>query len=149
MSEIDNKEGKLVVTNEMKANLVRASKWGKFLAIMGFIGAGIIVLAAIFFMIAGNSMPGRQMMPCCGAGIVMGICYLIIAAVTAWVSLYLYRFSTNARMAVAEDSQSALGEGVRYWGLYLKLNGIIMIVSIGLAIVLGIIGGIAAASFGM
>ena len=54
-------ENQVTINNEIKAYLLETSKWGKFLAIVGFVGMGLLLLLGIVFIIGFSifsSVPG-------------------------------------------------------------------------------------------
>jgi hypothetical protein len=91
----------LLIDNEGQIHLKETAMWAKFLGIAGFLGSGILALAAVF---AGTfigkisrGLQGRGDAAMAG-GMVM-IFYLVVAAIIFFMSLYLYRFSTKMQVA--------------------------------------------------
>src|SRR4051812_1899953 len=85
----------LVLTNEAQSYLLEAGKWTKFLAIMGFIFCGLILLAAIFvgtlFSIMSKFSPGGQGIPEGIGGVLSGF-YIVIDVLYFFFPYYLYQF---------------------------------------------------------
>jgi hypothetical protein len=144
----------LQLNQKSKDFLQETAKWSYFLSILGFIGIGFMVLIAIFastiFSAMANSVPGMGAMG--GSfGAVMTIMYLIIAAIYALPVYYLFKFSSNVKIAFKENNAEALTDGLGYLKSHYKFIGILTLVFVGfyvLAIVFAIIGGIAGAAFG-
>jgi len=140
----------------MAQNLLQGTaKWAKFLAIVSFIGCGLMALTAITAglwmtpmrssMAASGTLPGSVF--AMGSGIFTAT-YLIMAAIYFLLALYLYRFATKAEQALLQGNNEALTESVGNLKNYFKINGILIIVALAfmaLAIVIGIFAGIAVA----
>ena len=76
----------LTITDMAAGYINETRKWAQFLAILGFIGAGLIAIMAIF---AGSMFSGMI-----GAGgIAVTVLYLLMALLYFFPSLYLFRFS--------------------------------------------------------
>ena len=144
----DLKLGKLA-----KMNLAGAAKWGKFIAILGFIGCGLMVVMAFSARVWTSSLlaaSGGAGMAAYGnmqAG-VFTVTYLVVAVIYLFLALYLYRFSTKAQRALASQDSGILADSLGNLGSLFRLYGILCIIGlafVALAIVVGIIAGVAAA----
>lgn len=112
------------------AHLRRGAVWARFMAVVGFIGCGICLLAAIAMFAFGGFLTAyiHELVPC--AAIVLGVSYLIIAVVGFFLNLFLYRFADRSiRAADSYDSES-LATGVRNLANYLLATGIIVLLSL-------------------
>jgi hypothetical protein len=131
----------LQIDHQSNVYLNEAAKWGKFLAIMGFIFCGLILIVALF---AGTFM--ASMMQGFGgaeAGLagVVTVVYVVIALVYFFPCLYLYNFSTKVQAALRSNQQDALNVSFRNLKSCFKFLGILMIVMLSfwvLAIIIGI-----------
>lgn len=89
-SVIENFEMKL--NESAKDFLKEAAKWAYFLSILGYIGIGFIVFAALFagtlFSTMGKMNPAMGMMGS-SFGIVMAVVYLLIAALYFFPVYYI------------------------------------------------------------
>ena len=56
MENTDLLKTQLEVDNVVAAHLYETAKWGKFLAIVGFVFCGLIVLAGIYLAVAVSSL---------------------------------------------------------------------------------------------
>lgn len=126
--------------NEIKMNaqsltaLKGAAKWAKFLAIVGFIGAGLMVFFAIFGAFGASVVAAMRPGPSpAGMGVFVFLVYMIGAVVAFFTSLFLYRFATGSEKALADGEENSLSGGVDNLRKYFKLQGIITI--IGLAMI--------------
>ena len=73
----------MIVNSGMKADLISASNWAKFLCIVGCIGLALLVIVGIMMFVVGSNF-GLAGSPF-GAG--LGVLYLIIAAIYTHCSL--------------------------------------------------------------
>ena len=136
---------------EAEPLLKEAAKWGKILAIFGFISIGFFVLLSLYMFIAGgsaallggmrNSPMGTSFAGILGAS--MGFTYLIFAVLYFFPTNYLYKFSTKVATALKNGDTHSLTQGFGNLKSCFKFIGIMMIVMLCLyvfAFVLGIIG---------
>jgi len=139
----------LHITPEIKDFLRETAKWGKFIAIVGFVMTALLVLLGIFMGLFMGSMMAN-MPDTAGLGGAMGgalgFVYVLIALVYIFPLLYLYRFSAKLKIALAKDDQQHLYESFRNLKSLFKFTGILMAIFIGiyaLIFVLALIGGLA------
>lgn len=92
--------------NDVNNSLQSAAKWGKFLAITGFVGIGIIVVMAIF---AGSLLTafmqnaqGFSESGVIGSGAITFF-YLALAAIYFFPVLFLYNFSTKTLSSIKRN----------------------------------------------
>ena len=126
--------------------LRETSKWAKFLAIIGFIMTGVFVLFAFF----GATMFSTLMRtnPYGGDiagsfGFIITIVYLIVAAISFFLSLFLYRFGARTLAGLQATDQDSLNDGIGNLKSFFKMYGIIVIIYLGflaLALLLGVLG---------
>lgn len=126
----------LVVNSEMQDYLRSSSKWSVFLSILGFIGAGIMVMLGIFMTVLGGSMSAMsnpvlptKIMP------FLGVFYLLFAIVYVLPSLYLFQFANKTKKSLETNDQDLLTQGVKNLKLCFKTLGILSIVCIVLTFV--------------
>ena len=118
-----------------KSFLGEAAKWTTFLSILGYIGIGFMVLAAIVLFAVGSSI---SMGPMAG-GIWMGVFYLALAAFYFIPINLLYKFSSNMKTALRSNDQVSLVKAFEYLKSHYKFIGILTIVLIGIYI-LAVVG---------
>ncbi len=146
MSETIDKqisENELVVSKNGLNFLKYSAKWANFLAIIGFIGLGLMVLGGLISIIAGASIsriPGMQQFA------VIGIVYLVLAVLYFFPTLYLYQFASKTKKAIQNRSQENLDLGLENLKSFFKFLGIFTIVVISMYILILFIAIIAAAS---
>lgn len=139
----------LSITPEIKEFLRETAKWGKFLAIVGFVMMAFLVILGIFMgTFMGSMMAGMPDTAGLGGamGGAIGFIYIIIALIYIFPLLYLYRFSTKVKVAIAQDDQQYLYESFLNLKSLFKFMGIFMAIIVGfyaLIFVFGIFGGLA------
>ena len=139
---IDAADGQPIITDsEIKSYLNETSKWAKFLAILGFIGIGFIVLAALFAGAFLGSDAGRMGMrnaefPLSPA--VITLLYLLFAVIYFFPVYYLYNFAVKMKNSLLSGDSALMRESFKNLKSHYKYIGILTIVVISLYI-LGII----------
>lgn len=139
MEQRDLLSNDLQIHSTSQANLVTAAKWGRFLAIVGFIFIGFIIIAGIW---------ATTLLSATSSGLYdsgelvkyMGIFYIIIAAILFFPCLYLFRFSNKTLEAVKSSSQESLDAAFINLKSMFKFYGIftiIMLVIYALAFLAG------------
>lgn len=128
-----------------KSYLLETVRWTKFLAILGFIGTGMMVFAALIFMTVGGVLSSMTS-SLSGLGILgsvgIGIFYLAFAFLYFYPVLCLYRFTTNMKSGIATGNQMQVTEAFRYQRNMYRFMGILAIVVISIYILLFVFGGL-------
>lgn len=127
----------LNVSAQSRDFLLYASKWANFLAILGFIGLGLMILGGLFVMVAGSTIAGMAGPSQLGF---LGLIYMVMAALYFFPTLYLYKFGAKIKNALATASQDDLDLGFENLKSFFKFIGIFTIIMIGLYILAIIIG---------
>jgi len=88
-------------TSESINHLLKAAKWGKFLAILGFIVSGLMIIGGIMMSFALN-MVSDEMVPLnmSISPLVLSIFYIVIAGIYLIPVIFLNSFSNNAMKAI-------------------------------------------------
>lgn len=135
----------LHVDHQSSAYLKETAKWGKFLAIVGFIGCALVVLFGILAgtMLASvsNSYGGAY---ASGFGAGMAIVYILIAVLYFFPCLYLYRFSSRMQVALQNNDQQSMASAFMNLKSCYKFLGILTIIILAfwaLGIFLAMLGG--------
>ena len=134
-----------------KSYLSETAKWARFLAIVGFIITGLIVLAGIFFSTffgylmrsTGNDLGGSLGAMGGAMTAVASTFYILIALFYFFPCLFLFRFANRMRTALASNSQQDLNTSFQNLKSLFKFVGILTVVFLAiyaLAIIFGIIG---------
>jgi len=141
--------GDLQLSGESRANLKETSGWAKFLAIVGFIGVGFMVIAAFAIGSLLSFMPGSEEMPF--PPVVFSVLYLGFAALYFFPVLYLYRFATKMQDALRDSSQGALEVSLSNIKAHYKFLGILTVILLGfyaLGLLMAIVAGVGGAMLG-
>lgn len=145
----------LEITHETKLVFLETAKWTKFLAILGFVGMGLMVIMGFFMgaiMSSLGSLSSYSNTPNpfgMIGGVFFVILYLVIALIYYFPIKYLYDFSTKVKKAFEIQDQLLFNEAILKLKSHYKYIGILMIIVFSLyilMIILSIIGGIAAAA---
>ncbi len=110
------------VLNEMR-------KWTKFLAVMGFIGIGFMMLMGIIASITASAVsnaPGMPAMPF-PPGII-GFIYVIFAGIMVFPVILLNNFSNKMKEALYTKDHIALYKAFNNLKRYYKFIGILIII---------------------
>jgi hypothetical protein len=120
-----------------RAHLAEAARWAKFLSIMGFIMCGLIVLIGIFFSsffsmfstrYGGNSPYDEFPASTSGLGATMAVFYIIIALIYFIPVLFLFRFATKMKAALASNDQEILNNSFQNLKASFRFVGILTII---------------------
>jgi len=110
-------------------HLATAVKWAKFLAIAAMVFISIVLLGALYGLV-------RQAVTNSDVNIAEkmgeGIGQVLLASVFYYLSLALYRFSTNAGTAIQTNNAALFHSAFRYLKIFFKGIGICVIVILGL-----------------
>ena len=134
-------EQNLELNQLAKDALREGAKWTFFLSIMGFIGVGIMVLAAIFMTIALSSVPSE--LDSYGMfGAMKGfisLFYLLMAVLYFFPIYYLYKYSSNVKTALQFNDSNLLADAFVNLKSHHKFLGIsiIVIFSLYLLVIIG------------
>ena len=135
----------------IRTHLSEAAKWGKFLAIFGFIICGLIIVAGLFMAANVNELTStsrRYSMYDDGAalqgmGAMMAVIYIILAAIYFFPCLFLLRFSNKMKAALQTDDQAMLTASFQNLKVMFRFVGILTIIIIAFYLLAFIAGGIA------
>lgn len=131
--------------------LAGTKPWVRLCSIMGFIGAGFMILAGLLMMTSGAmvGMSSREAAGLAGLPVVMGITYILLSIIYLFPSVKLWKYGSAIVRLMSTgstaDLEAALDQQRGFW----KFVGILMIIMLAfmlLAMVGGIIAGIAGAA---
>ena len=139
-----------------KAHLAEAARWARFLAIVGFIMCGLIVLIGIFaasFSTSfsskfGNEFGGATSMGS-GMGSMMTVLYIGIAILYFFPCLFLFRFANLMKAALATEEQDNLNKSFQNLKVMFRYVGIITIIILTIYLLVFLIAIIGAATVGI
>lgn len=121
----------LQLNQSAKEFLKETSKWAYFLSILGFIGVGFVVLAAVFsgalFANIGHYNPSIRGFGMLGGSFITAI-YLIVAALYFFPIYYLNRFASKANLAIKENNSELLATSFKYLKSHFKYIGVMVLI---------------------
>jgi hypothetical protein len=141
----------LSVDQTGRAHLAETARWAKFLAIIGFIMCGLIVLIGLFFGSIfslftspySNSPYNDLSVRGSGFGAIMAVYYIVIALIYFFPCLFLYRFANKMKTALASNEQDVLNTSFQNLKASFRYVGIVTIIFLAffiLAFIVGILG---------
>lgn len=122
-------------------HLKETAKWSRFLGITGFIFSALIALTAIF---VGNKITETNYV-LRNLGAVVTIIYLIVSIIGFFISLYLFRFGSNMKVAIQNTDQEKLNTAFLNLKLYYRMMGIICVIYLFVLALFILVTGIGAA----
>ncbi|MES1222910.1 MAG: DUF5362 family protein [Bacteroidota bacterium] len=134
-----------------KAHLSEAARWARFLAIVGFVIIGLIVIVGVFVGALFGSMTrglaGNDLNNVGAAGGVMGsfliVIYICAAALYFFPCLFLFRFATKMKTALAANDQETLNTSFQNLKKLFRFVGIMTIIVLAfyaIILVFGLLG---------
>jgi hypothetical protein len=132
------RESQTVISDEVRDYLLETTKWGSFLAIMGYIGMGFLCLAG-FMVSIGFSLAGSSI----DVGFpfwVLGIIYIIMAIVYYFPVTFLYRFSKNLKQGLLAGSNDLVTLGFENLKSLFRFMGILTIVVLSIYALFLVVG---------
>jgi hypothetical protein len=121
----------LQVSAQAQSYLTESARWGKFLAIIGFILCGIMAVVAFFVPAFLSRLPPYNSMPgsyASGMQAAMTIVYLLLALLLFFPFFYLYKFSVKMQSAIKMVSQQNFDESLMNLKSMFKFYGILTII---------------------
>lgn len=133
-------EHELILSKKDQNNFRETAKWGKFLAIVGFVFSGFMVIAGLAMM--GSGALFQQEMPMAPGA--FGLVYILFALLYIFPSLYLFRFSTQIQTGIRQQSQEQCSnayDNLRKLFLFMGVMTIIVLSLYALIILFALMGG--------
>jgi hypothetical protein len=113
------------LNKDIAAYLTETAKWGKFLAIVGYVGMGLLVIVA-FFMMFGLSAISK--IPGGFYPVAMGLIYVVLAGIYYIPITYLYRFSVRIKEGIANEDENKATNAFQDLKSLFKFMGIFTLV---------------------
>ena len=138
---VENGEN-LIIDWRSKEFLKETAKWTKFLAILGFVGIGLMVLGSLVMLFAPSSLMSNGDFPF-GGKIFMMLLYLAFAVLYYFPISYLYQFSENTKKAIENNDNNAIRDAFEFLKSHYKFMGILTIILLSfyaIIIFIGLIG---------
>ncbi|MCX2575442.1 hypothetical protein [Pedobacter sandarakinus] len=118
---------KLVVTEEMRSYIYDITKWAKFLAVVGFVFAALLVLISFSIpsLIANNPAVSKQFGALGqGGSSIITVIYLVLALFYFYPSMLLIKIAAKGKQGVLFGDQESLNTAVqnvkslfKFWGI--------------------------------
>jgi hypothetical protein len=129
MENIENIQptgSEITVNGDINNYLLETAKWCKFLAIVGYIGMGLLVLLGLGFMVGLSVFSSISHL---GFPIgLFGLIYIFIAVLYFFPISYMYKFSTNITQGLKSNNQQSVNYGFKNLKSLFKFMGILTIV---------------------
>ena len=136
------------IDQSSRAHLAEAAKWAKFLAIIGFVMCGLIIVLSFFIgALFSTSMSryGDSAAFGSGFGIIMTIVYLSFGVLYFFPCLFLFRFANNMIVALNSNEQITLNRSFQNLKIMFRYVGILTIIVLALYIIVFVFGILGAA----
>lgn len=139
-------------TPEMMEALRATRPWVLFLGILGFVGAGFMVLGGLFFLFAmlAAATGGGSSATGVGQAVLVAAMYVFFGGVYALFAWLLIRYSGAIGRFLATDATEHLEQALDSQRVFWKVSGIVAIVSMVLSflavIAVAVVGAVAAVS---
>ena len=147
----------LSIDMNSKAHLSEAARWARFLAIVGFVMCGLIVLGGIFAGSIISSLMGgyrgsgfRDSPMGSGVSMMMTIFYIGFAVLYFFPCLFLFQFANYMKAAIATENQDSLTTSFQNLKRTFRFVGILTIIVLCfylLAILVALIAGVSLGGF--
>lgn len=130
---LDDQLGKdrLSINQNARVQLYESRRWAKFLAIMGFISAGFMVLFAIGIgtflggLLSGMASESGLGMEGASNGFFISAIFFILAFFIGLPSYFMLKFSSFAAAALNSDNDEDLADALKYNNWVYKFYGIV------------------------
>ena len=133
-----NEQPVLVVTEEIRSYIYETAKWATFLAIVGFVLSGIMVLCAFLFgaLISSNPQFAAMAGELAKAGsAVLTVVFLMYAFAIFYPSLLMFKYASKAKLGILFGEQASLNEAMGKMKSLFKYWGVVTIVIMSLYII--------------
>lgn len=132
----------------IKSHLAETARWGKFLAIVGFVLCGLIAIGGIVMASTFGSVErtyGNTGMDAAFGrtfGSVFIVVYLIVAVLYFFPCLFLLRFSAKMKSALTADNQTDLTLSFQNLKVMFRYVGILTIIALSFYAIALLFGGL-------
>jgi len=122
--------GNMHISDEIKEYLIETAKWTRFLAIIGFIGIGLLILIAFSAKYFFSLLP-LQTVQAVAIG-TLSVIYFILAGIYFFPVNYLFKFSGNLKSALEIEDQEELTSAFKNLKSHYKFIGIFVAIVLSL-----------------
>lgn len=126
LTPVPSTHPQLIVSEEMRSYLYEMAKWATFLAIVGFVFTGLIIVSAFTVGAAIGTNPELASLKSFAAlgGLGITLVCLLYAFAIFYPSLLLFKYASRAKLGVLYGDQNSLNEALmrlkslfKYWGI--------------------------------
>ncbi|OFX87791.1 MAG: hypothetical protein A2W99_15860 [Bacteroidetes bacterium GWF2_33_16] len=132
-------KNELILDAKSIVYITETRKWAKFLAILGFVFLGLIILLGLFFLLIGSIFGGFLGV---FERVLIFLVYIAIGALYFFPVYYLFKFSFFIKKAVEKYEQKDLTIAFENLKSHYKFIGILTIVVLSLYVLIGIVAAI-------
>ncbi|MBN2165808.1 MAG: hypothetical protein JW717_05975 [Marinilabiliaceae bacterium] len=141
-------EIKLRITPSAANYLLTATRWAKFLAILGFVYSGVVLILAFSIgAIMSLSMASAQMAMAGIPVVFLSFIYIVIAIISFLVAFYMYSFASKCQKGVNLHDEYEIEVGMKAMKTFYMIWGIIAIVGLSIVVLSLFVGIIASAAY--
>ncbi|AWV97887.1 DUF5362 family protein [Arcticibacterium luteifluviistationis] len=142
-------ENTLYLSENGKQDLLESAKWAKFLAIVGFVGSGLLVVFAFGLSTLMSFLPNSESFESLGPSYFLGMTfiYVVMAVIYFFPCLYLFKFAKSTKLAILEEDNELLHLALFNMRKMFKFVGVMtltILILYGVLIVFGVLAGGAA-----
>jgi ATP/ADP translocase len=127
-----------------KNHLSDAARWAKFLAIIGFIMCGLIVIVGLFagtifermYSSRYEGLDGGRDISMRGLGAVASVVYILIALLYFFPCLFLFNFASKMKTALLSNDQDILNVSFQNLKKTFRYLGVLTIIVIAFSVIL-------------
>lgn len=134
----------LTLNFNAKNHLLTVTRWAKFLAIIGYIGSGFMLLVSLFVLTLSSFMPDlSQISPSPVTFMpfkVLGFAYMALAVFYFFIAYYMYSFASKSANAITLNLDSELEAAFNALRKQYTLVGIFTIVMLALMVIMLTVG---------
>lgn len=132
---------KIELEEDSLKDLDTTRKWSMFIAILGFIGLGLMLIIGIVAALFLSVFNGGSIPDAVSWGFLPGAILLVFSVIYFFPILYLYRFSKHTGIAVRTIDKSQMQKAIRYLRKFYVYMGILMIIILVAYFVVFIVSG--------
>ncbi len=132
-----NYSASLALEDQARSHLLEMAKWGKILAIVGFVMIGLMVLGGISMLTFASAFDAAGMGVLGGASFFF--IYLVLAGLYVYPTLRLYQFSTTTKRAIPNMDSAELTVGLGKLKSVFKFMGMLTVIIIGFYVLMIVI----------
>ncbi|HEY8895155.1 MAG TPA: hypothetical protein VIM79_10085 [Niastella sp.] len=141
----ENSLFELQIDHEISSHLTQTAKWAKFLAIVGFVGCGFLLIMVLFLGSMATSLSAFGGVPS-SAGFAQVLLLVAMVVLYFFPCLFLLQFANKMLLAIRNNDQYNLTASFRQLKLCFKYIGIVTLVVISIYVLAFLFGLMFAAS---